>query len=479
MHKKGFLFVLGIFLFNALFFIYPKSVSAIGISPPEFNIGTIPTNEKFTGSVNIQRHLGFEPTGDLTIQVVTYGNGATYFYGSPSITIPDGQTAVNYSFSIVPDNKQRGPFEFFIQFLLISTQKPDAAFGVSVTSGATLTIRFDSEYKASASGSSSSSSGSSSGGDTSQSNSTDSNSTTPPTTAKSKSPITQVAPTPTTSPKTSTNTPSLPAAKTSTVSPTKTQSLIVKTPTPISQFVTLIKDIFLPTQPEPSSEKIPSNQTRIDLVGPDAQETNVPQIILTSPTHPTEEQYFSEDIVTLSWAEKGLSAASSYLFTLNQNPNAAPEDLTETTNAPQASFKLEDGEYFYHIATQNENGIGEIFTRRILVDRTPPTNEIVSFSATPDPLFGSNGQLIITASDKTAGIDYYELISPLLTDSTNKNTIPIPKFKFGTYPLTIRVVDKAGNVTEEDYIVRVEPKYSLERLWDKLQTMFAHIQFQL
>ena len=457
-----YLIFLFIFLFTHTFlFALVKPALAIGISPPEFIIGTISNNGMYSGTINLLRNGNVEPNGNINVFISTHGTGTMYFFGSPTTVIPSGQNSVAYSFTIMPDFKTTGSFELLVSFLSAPSQSTDDALSVSVVTGATASMRFTVSAPEGASLSSGGGGGGySSSPDTKTKDATTQLLTSPPSTTESIAPIDSPSTTPTDLElgiPTLTSSKKIAGSNGGNVSSKKSTTPVL-IPLVISQH----------QSSESSSQQI--------LPPPIQPEVVLPKLILTSSTHPNEDVYFSNEIINLLWADSfEISSKAYYKFVLNQNRTVSFEDLTQITVYPQASFKLADGEYFFHVAQQSETGKSEISTRRVLVDSTNPKNLHVSIALRQNIGWKTNNQLFISAVDETSGINYYQLFSPLLKNSTEKNVIPLPKFKFGSYPLTIRVVDKAGNMTNDEYIITIRSKYHSEGLWNQLIAMFTRV----
>lgn len=109
---------------------------------------------------------------------------------------------------------------------------------------------------------------------------------------------------------------------------------------------------------------------------------------------------------------------------------------------------LEDGTYYIHARFANSIGWGPVLHYRIAVDTTPPSPFTISFSdgsssdnPTPTVSHGS--------SDSLSGIDHYEIkVSRREVIASSADQTALPPLMPGSYAITIRAYDAAGNATQ-------------------------------
>jgi hypothetical protein len=112
---------------------------------------------------------------------------------------------------------------------------------------------------------------------------------------------------------------------------------------------------------------------------------------------------------------------------------------------------LRDGRQYLHIQFQNQVGWGATLHRQILIDSTPPEPFIVHVR---DGSTASSFPLIVfEAIDRTSGIEKYELTvtggEPVtVTPEEAKLGYLLGNLVDGTYTVTVKAFDRAGNITE-------------------------------
>lgn len=130
--------VVAMFVFVAM----ADSALAISISPPTVDAPTVLRGVPQTKSIRVGR-LPSE-IGDITIDVSTRGEFASYIVHEPSFVIPKGEDAVEFAFQIHPENAQTGtytvPMTFSLKPVSVATEQGSATVGV--VTGATAMVTF-------------------------------------------------------------------------------------------------------------------------------------------------------------------------------------------------------------------------------------------------------------------------------------------------------------------------------------------------
>lgn len=125
---------------TVLFFVgTPFRVDALGLSPPEVELGYIPVGSVQTVRAQISRAPN-EMEGSLRITVTPRKSAAGFFFGESEVTLPEGTREVDYLFSIIPDYTQETQQELYVTFLLQSSSSSSGS--VSVVTGVTQVMRF-------------------------------------------------------------------------------------------------------------------------------------------------------------------------------------------------------------------------------------------------------------------------------------------------------------------------------------------------
>lgn len=117
----------------------PLETRALGLSPPEVDLGYVPAGSTYTVRAGLYRSPN-EMDGAALITVQPRKSAAGFFVGETSFTIPAGQTDFNYLFSVSPTFASEAQQELYVTFLLTPTSISTS--GVTVITGVTQVIRF-------------------------------------------------------------------------------------------------------------------------------------------------------------------------------------------------------------------------------------------------------------------------------------------------------------------------------------------------
>lgn len=133
-------------IFLLSFFLVPFSaVKAIGISPPTIEAPTVLRDIRQTKNIRISRSPS--DLNDVVVRVEKSGEYAHYLDAPEEITIPKGQTSVNYSFDIYPVGAATGDYEVKLTFKVdpnVQSAQDDNGLNarVSIITGAAAMVRF-------------------------------------------------------------------------------------------------------------------------------------------------------------------------------------------------------------------------------------------------------------------------------------------------------------------------------------------------
>lgn len=185
---------------------------------------------------------------------------------------------------------------------------------------------------------------------------------------------------------------------------------------------------------------VTSSSTINIIAGSDLPSDNSVALVVTSPTHPDPEVWYSKSRVELGWNS---IPSAEYLIALDQEPDTTPNEKTDRTN--HVYRRVESGMYFFHIQAQiGGKPTGPIVHFPIRVDTVAPRSFSPYLSVE-----GDDRNLItrFATVDAHSGINRYEMsingsssvsvVSPAhLTDIINgENLVNIVAF------------DNAGNTT--------------------------------
>ncbi len=172
--------------------------------------------------------------------------------------------------------------------------------------------------------------------------------------------------------------------------------------------------------------------------------------IISSPTHPDENKWYSNNNPEFFWElPEGVTAVRSLM---DRTAGSLP---TVTHTPPISKRKIEDlsdGTWYFHIRFQNQHGWGAVTHRKVLIDTEPPESFEVVVDNGGDPA-NPRPEFIFKATDKTSGIARYEIIlngklyDTVLPEDIKKEAFRPLQLSPGKYSLEIKAFDKADNFT--------------------------------
>jgi len=184
--------------------------------------------------------------------------------------------------------------------------------------------------------------------------------------------------------------------------------------------------------------------------------TTLPRIF--SPTHPNENEWYSNNTPRFQWSLIKDIKGVSFVFDKN------PDTIADTVSEGLLNFKnydlIPDGIWYFHLRLEDESGWGETFHYRIQVDTNPPYPfEIIidnaGDSTNPKP------NLYFETKDDTSGIDIYKIkigeekfIDLMLAQI---NPFPTSLLRPGNYKIIVRAIDKAKNIVQTKTSLDIDP----------------------
>ena len=176
---------------------------------------------------------------------------------------------------------------------------------------------------------------------------------------------------------------------------------------------------------------------------------------ISSKSHPDQNKWSKSNNLHLHW---DLVEGAEYSFILSYDPLAKPDDIPDKPEGEliwmgDMEYKdLEDGIYYFTLKQKLPGeDWSEPISYRAMIDVTPPEEFTLEISQEPT-IFEGKYFLSFATTDKTSGIDYYEIRegkvdwkiaeSPYLLENQSLKSI-----------IRVRAVDKAGN----ERIAEIEP----------------------
>jgi hypothetical protein len=171
---------------------------------------------------------------------------------------------------------------------------------------------------------------------------------------------------------------------------------------------------------------------------------NAPVII--SDTHPDQTKWYALSDANFSWSLTKDITADSIL--IGRNKDSAPTVLYDPPISSKVVQNLDDGIWYFHSQLKNDNGWGDVGVYKLQIDTQKPTNFDITEVKRTD-LTEPKAKFTFSATDKTSGIDHYEiqidnsLVQTWIDDGSHIYIAPAEED--GTHTLLAKAVDKAGN----------------------------------
>jgi len=147
---------------------------------------------------------------------------------------------------------------------------------------------------------------------------------------------------------------------------------------------------------------------------------------------------------------------------LSREPTAAAGNfITERAAKTKKYQNIESGIWYFHLRFRNQAGWGATALYKIMVDTEPP--EPFSIEIRQYTPWDNYPILFFESSDKLSGIWLYEVrigsgdSFPIYREEILHNPFKTPYQSPGQHPVTVKAVDKAGNLVEATAILTVEP----------------------
>jgi hypothetical protein len=166
---------------------------------------------------------------------------------------------------------------------------------------------------------------------------------------------------------------------------------------------------------------------------------------ITSPTHPDQNRWYSNNNPNLRWSYNRSATAASFL--LDQSPITDPDKESEGNLTTFNYTNVVEGTSYFHARLMNANGWGSSAHFRLQVDTEDPDYFLINLL--PQSSLDNQASFEFDAFDKTSGIDYLnfqiddECAQPWRSSTKGifKTTPLLP----GKHTLKATAFDKAGN----------------------------------
>jgi len=184
-----------------------------------------------------------------------------------------------------------------------------------------------------------------------------------------------------------------------------------------------------------------------------------PKPEINSKTHKDENVWYSNNNPEFSW--KMLAEITGVSLSITDSSDSDPGPIADGIIETKKFNDVEDGQWYINVKYQNNAGWGKIAHRKFLIDTTKPVLTNVKIDNGGDAN-NPSPDLVFDASDKTSGIDYFELVQGDDTKKLDLNMVSDGRYKMeklnpGEHKLQLIVYDKAKNMASSSVSFFVEP----------------------
>ncbi len=167
---------------------------------------------------------------------------------------------------------------------------------------------------------------------------------------------------------------------------------------------------------------------------------------ISSPTHPNSEEWYAKNVAKFIWPVSADVTATRLL--VGRISTAEPTVLYTSPIGQKTIEDLDDGVWYFHTQLKNNNGWSGITHFRFQIDTGKPDYFNIT-EIKRDDLTDPRISFIFDASDKTSGIDHYEIqidsSSAEIWKDDGNHIYKTPVLASGKHVLVARAIDKAGN----------------------------------
>jgi hypothetical protein len=181
-------------------------------------------------------------------------------------------------------------------------------------------------------------------------------------------------------------------------------------------------------------------------------------IVVSSPSHPNEQDWYAENTATFSWTPlEGNSPISAYYYSFDQNPKGDPTIYLVGSKTETSVEANADGVYYFHLkGIQKDGKETPVVHREVHIDTTAP-NAIELTAQDTKILEGESVWLTFATTDETSGVLQYQIAMNDSAFQLQQSPLEITDLSAGTYFFRVAALDRAGNETYGATSVRVYP----------------------
>ena len=173
------------------------------------------------------------------------------------------------------------------------------------------------------------------------------------------------------------------------------------------------------------------------------------KILISSPTHPDPEKWYSDANPKMMWELPAGATAMS--FVLDQKAETIPAAGAEKPSAVREYKNLNDGIWYFHLRVKTKRGWGETAHFRFQIDTTPPEGFKIDFFDEKET-YNTQPKVFFGTKDALSGVGRYTI----KIDDGEEFNVPasagerpflLPTQPLGKLNLIIKAFDRANNQT--------------------------------
>ena len=182
------------------------------------------------------------------------------------------------------------------------------------------------------------------------------------------------------------------------------------------------------------------------VAAPPSNNGNLSALVITSATHPDQSAWYNKKNAQFAW---GLpDGASGVKLLYDHSPNSRPTVLYSPAISSKEVTNLSDGVWYFHAAARDQDGDGSAGHYKFQIDTERPN--IFDINEVETGIFGNpRAKFLLTAEDKTSGIDHYEIQvdtgKSVLFKDDGSHTYETEGLPPGDHTIFGKVFDRAGN----------------------------------
>lgn len=179
---------------------------------------------------------------------------------------------------------------------------------------------------------------------------------------------------------------------------------------------------------------------------------------ITSVTHPDSNKWYAEKDAKFIWnLAPGVTAVR---LLVDKNSDTTPSVTYFPAISEKEIVGLEDGVWYFHVQSQNNNGWGEVSHFKFQIDTLPPEQFTIKFvdgNKTENP----TPTIVFNTTDSLSGVKYYKIkigegeFFSVEPETIKDNQYTLPPQNIGKRNILIYAVDNAENysVATEEFII--------------------------